>query len=236
VENLVWVGGLDGLGLTRRELLWQTGLWLGPDEERTRAYGRADDPQLPFRMEDPDALRTFGELDDQSRMVAEYRMLRFSTELHPLGLVRDRLPPETISSDRLSELSQGAIVTLAGIVNARQRPQTAKGYVFILIEDEFGHINVIVKPKIYEMYRSVVRMEPFLKVRGRLQKDGATLNVIALDVEALRTAGGMQAIGATSPDSAADPKNGRDPSHQATDPFSYLTALRQSPPDVKNFG
>jgi error-prone DNA polymerase len=221
VENLIWVGGLDGLGLTRRELLWQTGLWLGPDEERTRAYGRADDPQLPIALDDPDAGRAFGELDDRGRMVAEYRMLRFSTALHPLGLVRDRLPPETTSSDRLPGLPQGAIVILAGIVIARQRPQTAKGYVFVLIEDEFGHINVIVKPKIYEKCRSAVRMEPFLKIRGRLQRDGATLNVIALKVEALRT-------------NPAEEKRG--PPHHATDPFAYLTALRQSPPDVKSFG
>ncbi len=189
VENLIWVGGLNGLGLTRRELLWQTGLWLGPDEERTRARGRSDDPQIPIAIPDPDADRPFGELRDTDRMVAEYRMLRFSTDLHPLYLVRDRLAPGTISSERLADLPQGTIVTLAGVVIARQRPQTAKGYVFILMEDEFGHINTIVKAKVYEKCRAAVRMEPFLSVKGRLQRDGAVLNVIALEVTALEMHG-----------------------------------------------
>jgi hypothetical protein len=119
-------------------------------------------------------------------MVAEYRMLRFSASLHPLALVRDQLPSNTISSSQLKDLPNGSTVRLAGIVVARQRPQTAKGYVFVLFEDEFGHVNVIVKPPIYQRNRSTIRMEPFVTVRGRLQKDGETLNVIAHEVEALR--------------------------------------------------
>jgi hypothetical protein len=58
------------------------------------------------------------------------------------------------------------------------------------MEDEHGPINVIVKPDVYKRDRSAVRMEPFLVVRGRLQKDGATLNVIAHEVEALRVGRG----------------------------------------------
>ena len=209
VENLIWVGGLDALGLSRRELLWQTGLWLGPDEERTRARGRADDPQLELTAVHGDIGGASGErragsgaagpafrpLDDRDRLVAEYRMLRFSTELHPLGLVRDRMPEGVLTSDRLSQLESGSTVRLAGIVVARQRPQTAKGYIFVLIEDEFGHINVIVKPDVYERCRAAVRMEPFLLVRGRLQKDGATVNIIAWEVQALRTEGNEGAGG-----------------------------------------
>ncbi|MSR22721.1 MAG: hypothetical protein EXR92_04130 [Gemmatimonadetes bacterium] len=224
----------SGLGLTRRELLWQTGLWLGPDEERTLAEGRSDDPQLPIEVEDPDATRPFGELHDRDRMVAEYRMLRFSTDLHPLALVRDRLPPGTISSERLVDLPQGAIVTLAGVVIARQRPQTAKGYVFILLEDEFGHINAIVKPDVYERCRTAVRMEPFLTVRGRLQRDGSVLNVIALDVAALEMNG--------KPGTAREVLHPKEERHsyertqRTVESFAYLTALRQSPPDVKSSG
>ncbi len=78
---------------------------------------------------------------------------------------------------------------VAGLVTTRQRPGTAKGYVFVLMEDEHGPINVIVKPDVYKRDRTAVRMEPFLAVRGRLQKDGATINVIAHEVEALRVPG-----------------------------------------------
>ena len=218
IENLIWVGGLDALGLTRRELLWQTGLWLGPDEERARAQGRSDDPQLSIVLGNSDTDRSFQGLDDRNRIVAEYRMLGFSTDLHPLSLVRDQLPPSTLSSNRLLQLPEGSRVTLAGIVIARQRPQTAKGYVFILIEDEHGHINVIIKPKVYDQYRDFVRMEPFLVVQGNLRKDGATLNVIAEDIQALRPERG----GSHSPS-------------EQSDSFSYLSSLRESPPGVKSF-
>jgi len=75
---------------------------------------------------------------------------------------------------------------------ARQRPQTAKGYVFVLFEDEDGPINVIVKPDIYKRDRTTIRMEPFVSVRGRLQKDGETINVIAFEVRSLRLGGGTR--------------------------------------------
>ncbi|HSR42379.1 MAG TPA: DNA polymerase III subunit alpha, partial [Longimicrobiales bacterium] len=191
VENLAWVGGFDGFGLTRRELLWQVGLWLGPEAaEERRSGGRDDHPQTELPLVDPYEDLAFGDLDEADRMVAEYRMLRFSAALHPLSLLRGRLPPDTVTSDRFSDLPQHATVRVAGIVTARQRPATAKGYVFVLMEDEAGPINVIVKPEIYERDRSAVRLEPFVLVRGRLQKDGETMNVVAFEVEALRFEGG----------------------------------------------
>lgn len=189
VENLIWVGGFEDFGLTRRELLWQAGLWLGPESDDQRTGGRDDHAQMEMALEDPYADLAFPDLDATDRMVAEYRMLRFSAELHPLSLLTDQMPAGTVGSDRLPHLRQGATVQVAGLVTARQRPGTAKGYVFVLMEDEHGPINVIVKPDIYQKARSVVRMEPFLAVRGRLQKDGASLNVIAYDVTALRVPG-----------------------------------------------
>ncbi len=232
IENLVWVGGFEGLGLTRRELLWQTGLWLGPESDARRAGGRDDHPQRELPLDEPYAGLAFGDLDDADRMVAEYRMLRFSTRLHPLSVLRDRLPPDTVSSSRFPDLPQRATVRVAGLVTARQRPSTAKGYVFVLMEDEDGAINVIVKPDVYAKHRSVIRMEPFLTVRGRLQKDGATMNVIAFEVDAVRADRG--------PDPSvlhpALPETleywGRD----GANPYRYLTALRQSPPGVKSWG
>jgi len=190
IENLIWVGGFDDFGLTRRELLWQAGLWLGPETDQERTGGRDDHAQIQMELADPYADIPFDDMVAEERMVAEYRMLRFSASLHPLALIRDQLPPSTVSSGRLKELPNGSTVQLAGIVVARQRPQTAKGYVFILFEDEDGPINVIVKPKIYQRDRSTIRMEPFVAVRGRLQKDGETVNVIAYEVTALRLAKG----------------------------------------------
>ncbi|MGD2123041.1 MAG: DNA polymerase III subunit alpha [Gemmatimonadota bacterium] len=191
IENLIWVGGFDHFGLTRRELLWQAGLWLGPETDPERTGGRDDHAQVEMELADPYADLSFAAMHAEEQMVAEYRMLRFSASLHPLALIRDQLPAGTIASGRLKELPNGATVQLAGIVVARQRPQTAKGYVFVLFEDEDGPINVIVKPKIYQRDRSTIRMEPFVAVKGRLQKDGETINVIAYGVSALRLGGGV---------------------------------------------
>ncbi len=189
IENLIWVGGFGSLGLTRRELLWQTGLWLGPETDNERSGGRDDHAQTELALDDPYAAIRFPDLEAHDQMVAEYRMLRFSADLHPLSLLQNALPAGTVTSDQLPDLQQGSTVRVAGLVTTRQRPGTAKGYVFVLMEDEHGPINVIVKPDVYKRDRSAVRMEPFLAVRGRLQKDGATLNVIAHEIQALRVPG-----------------------------------------------
>ncbi len=240
IENLIWVGGLDDFGLSRRELLWQTGLWLGPDEERGKGpgepagRGRAEDPQLRLGLVEADADRRFASLDDRGQLVAEYRMLRFSTRLHPIALVRDRLAPGLTSADGLTTVTQGCTVQVAGIVVARQKPHTAKGYIFILLEDEFGHINVIVKPDVYEKFRPAVRMEPFLQVRGRLQRDGATLNVIAFHLEALRIPDRELPLPGTQeywPDPQRMEKKAETLSY-----LTFLTEVRENPPGTKSWG
>lgn len=232
VENLVWVGAFDRAGLTRRELLWQVGLWLGPESDARRTGGRDDHPQQELPLGDPYAGLPFADLDDADRLVAEYRMLRFSTRLHPLSLLRDRLPSDTVGSDRFTDLPNRSMVRVAGLVTARQRPSTAKGYVFVLMEDEYGAINVILKPDIYDRHRTEVRLEPFLVVRGRLQKDGATMNVIATEVDAVRAAD--PALQPALPDTLeywGEHRNKNDNSG-----FDYLTALRQNPPGTKSWG
>ena len=153
-------------------------------------------------------------------------------------MLRDELPTETVTGDRFSDLPNHSTVTVAGIVVARQRPATAHGYVFILMEDESGPINVIVKPKIYEKCRTTVRMEPFLVVRGRLQKDGLTTNVIAHTVKAVRVREVMQpeALHPVHPALLGTLESWAEPERSPRAPFRYLTALRQSPPGIKNFG
>jgi len=263
IENLIWVGGFGDFGLTRRELLWQAGLWLGPETDADRSGGREDHAQTEMALDDPYASFSFPDLEAHDQMIAEYRMLRFSAELHPLSLLHDALPAGTVTSDRLPDLEQGSTVQVAGLVTTRQRPGTAKGYVFVLMEDEHGPINVIVKPDIYQRDRSAVRMEPFLAVRGRLQKDGETLNVIAHEVQALRVPGTpirrrglarsytsadrsrpaavavretatVESFEASLPDAL---EHWSDPDDQpVANPYRYLTALRQSPPGIKSFG
>ena len=92
-------------------------------------------------------------------------------------------PYESPDLDRLEEDSE---IQVAGLVVARQRPETAKGYSFILLEDEAGMINAIVRPDIYDRDRIAIRTEPYLWILGKLAKDDGTVNVITEEVRPLR--------------------------------------------------
>jgi error-prone DNA polymerase len=198
IEALVWVGGCDGFGLTRRELLWQVGLWLPPKADQSGdGRGRR---QLELPLDHPHEHLRFGGLAAHERMLAEYTTLGFASG-HPLTLVRDALPPGIVASDKLKTREDGAQIEVAGLVVARQRPETAKGFVFVLLEDEAGMSNVIVRPDVYDRYRAAVRGEPFLWVHGTLAKDDGTVNVIAEEVEGLQCGTFLKTMRRVAPDS-----------------------------------
>src|SRR5881398_3587418 len=184
IEHLVWVGGCDAFGLTRRELLWQVGLWLPPEAEQGgEARGRR---QLELALDHPFERLRFGGLAADERLLAEYAVLGFAASGHPLALLCDVLPPGVVQSDALPRLEHGARVEVAGLVVARQRPETAKGFVFVLVEDVAGMVNVIVRPDVYREHRTAIRGEPLLWVRGKLAKDDGTVNVIAEEARGLK--------------------------------------------------
>ncbi len=199
IEALVWVGGCDGFGLTRRELLWQVGLWLPPKAEQSGdGRGRR---QLELALDHPHEHLRFGGLAAHERLLAEYATLGFSAGGHPLSLVREALPPGIVPSDKLATQEHGAAIEVAGLVVARQRPETAKGFVFVLLEDEAGMSNVIVRPDVYERCRAAVRGEPFLWVHGTLAKDDGTVNVLAEEVEGLQCGAFLKTMRRVAPDS-----------------------------------
>ena len=131
-------------------------------------------------------------------------------------------PPKIVRSAALQDLEHDTEIDVAGLVVARQRPHTAKGTVFVLLEDETGMINVIVRPTIYERDRMAVRGEPVLWVTGRLAKDDGAFNVIAEELRPLNVSLG-------APD--LRPDDGPRPS-----PYKFLKALRQHPPGIKSWG
>jgi len=227
IEHLVWVGGCDGFGLTRRELLWQVGLWLPPETEHgVDARGRR---QLELAINHPHEGLRFGGLEAAERLLAEYAVLGFAASGHPLSLLRGALPPGVVQSDALPRLGAGAWVEVAGLVVARQRPETAKGFIFVLLEDEAGMVNVIVRPDVYERHRTAVRGEPLLWVRGKLAKDDGTVNVLAEEAAGLKC--GMRNVecGIEGP---PDDSAFRTP-HSA---FDFLKSMRRVAPESKDWG
>ena len=91
-----------------------------------------------------------------------------------MAALRPRLGiPMLSTSAQLERMPHGCLVNIAGLVIARQRPGTAKGIVFLLFEDEWGTVNLIVPPDVYERQRRFVRTEPLLLARGRLERPAA---------------------------------------------------------------
>src|SRR5213594_3407087 len=229
IEHLVWVGGCDGFGLTRRELLWQVGLWLPPEAERGGdARGRR---QLELALNHPHEGLRFGGLEAAERLLAEYDVLGFAASGHPLSLLRGALPPGVVQSDALPRLEHGAWVEVAGLVVARQRPETAKGFIFVLLEDEAGMVNVIVRPDVYERHRAAIRGEPLLWVRGRLAKDDGTVNVIAEEARGLQINCGLRnaECGIEEPPVESAIRN---PQSEMT----FLKSMRRVAPESKDWG
>jgi error-prone DNA polymerase len=181
-EALVASGACDTLGASRRELLWELGLV--PRAQTVPGSG-GEEHQLALAL-DPTAETP--KLPDQTpweRMLADYRRTSLSVGVHPLELLRPHLPKAVLSSEELRGSPNRSQVVVAGMTVARQRPATANGVVFMLLEDEHGQMNLIVPPQVYDRFRAVVRSEPLVLARGRFEKVGENRNVLVRELETL---------------------------------------------------
>ncbi len=157
----------------RRIALWQLGV-------ATPGRKVPGGTQLALPLDLPGAPE-LAALSAWEAMLADYGTTGMTTRTHPLALLRERLPADAATSRDLETLAHGTRVRAGGMVVARQRPGTASGIVFILLEDEFGTINLIVPPPIYERHRLIVRTEPLMLVEGKLERfaaAGGTMNVL----------------------------------------------------------
>jgi error-prone DNA polymerase len=109
----------------------------------------------------------------------DYFSVGISVSGHPMEHMREKLRARgAIDSRDLDTIRDGKSIVIAGLVTIRQQPQSANGTVFLLMEDEFGFINVIVSKKLVEEYSEVVRFSTFVVVEGRFERDGGVKNVI----------------------------------------------------------
>ncbi len=194
LEAIVASGACEEWG-SRRELLWRCGIT--PRDENLGGGARQLALPLEATSEEP-GLRP---QTDWERMLADYRHTSLSVGLHPLGLLRAHLPEGCVSSEELSSVPHGATISLAGMAVARQRPATAKGVVFMLLEDEHGQMNLIVPPPVYEQHRALIRGEPLLLAHGSFERVGRNENLVVSAVESLgplarRVAGEAELLGA----------------------------------------
>ena len=176
LEKLARADAFASMGMPRRDALWAI-----KPLRRTMSplplFAAAGAAELG---EEPDVLlprMTVGE-----EVVEDYANLRLTLRSHPLRLLRHRLR-QTTSSGRLVDTKDGAKLSVAGLVLVRQRPGTAKGVIFVTLEDETGVANIIVWPKVLEEHRRVVLTARLMRVTGTLQREGIVTHLIADKIE-----------------------------------------------------
>ena len=151
-----------------------------------------------------------------AQVVEDYRTLRLSLHAHPLSFLRERLAArDALPAAMLARASDGDRAATAGLVLVRQRPGSARGVIFMTLEDESGVVNVVVWPNILERYRRAILGGRLVLVRGRVQRAGEIVHLVAAHLEDLthwldlltpEDAGGGRRL-ATSP--ARHPRNQR---------------------------
>jgi error-prone DNA polymerase len=179
VRNLVMVGAFDGLGRPRRELLWG---WQERWHGRGLRRGIQEQSELKLKAVAP----SLPELDDFDLNQLEYRISDLSTGHHLIHFCRERLGElGALQSNQLPNIPNGRKVRVAGLVITRQAPSTAKKIRFFTLEDEFGQVNVTIKPDVYDRYRQVANRQPILVIDGVMQRQDGVWSVLATHIEAL---------------------------------------------------
>ena len=174
---LAKIGALNSLGevVHRRDALWQV-----------EYAGRSAGPLLNELQESHDlpgqesASSPLLQMTIEERLVADFSGTGVTVGKHPMAFHRAQLKPQGIlAACELARLTNGRAVRIAGCVIARQRPGTAKGFVFLSIEDETGIANAIITPAVYEQFKQIVVYEKFLLIEGELQNQENVISVKA---------------------------------------------------------
>jgi error-prone DNA polymerase len=185
VENLIRAGAMDslpGLSGPGAESLCPQGGSADPDRNRRDllwALGSLSYQEEGLNIEVPIEPVTLPDLDYAERLAWEYELLGMAPGDHVMNLYRGSLRAQGVLTSReIQARRDGETVRVAGLGVVRQRPPTAKGHLFITLEDEEGLINLIVRPQVYDQYRDTLRNTPLLWVEGRLQREGEAVSVL----------------------------------------------------------
>lgn len=170
VEALILAGGLDAWG-ERRQLLWQA----------RQLVGRAHTLPLPLAPAPP-----LPDLTPAAAQAWEQQATGLTTGPHALALYRAQLAARGLLDSRQAQAAgAGARVTMAGVLVVHQSPPTAKGFHFLTLEDEWGLVDVILRPALYARYRRLLHTTRWLLVTGHVQREGAAVNLLATRLASL---------------------------------------------------
>ena len=178
LRTLAELGALNCFSKHRRAAMWNVEEPLHDDLVGTlrcgvRSAQRADPTQSPLLP-----------MTVQERVTADYRTMNLTAGPHPMKLLRDRLPNIWRAID-LPKAKHGSTIQIAGNVICRQRPGTAKGFVFVSLEDETGVSNAIVDPDLFERFRLLITEEDFLVIGGEVQNSENTVLIKTREIKPL---------------------------------------------------
>jgi error-prone DNA polymerase len=175
VEALATAGAFDGFGATRRDALWGAG-----------AAAAARPGQLELTTFDESATHELPAMTDAEELLADMWATGITPDRYPTALIRDRLDAlGIVAAADLRKLADRTWVTVGGVVTHRQRPSTAHGVTFINLEDETGMVNIVCHARVWDRHRRVARQSGGLLIRGRIEKTGDVINVVAERIEQL---------------------------------------------------
>jgi len=173
LRTLAQIGALNGLADHRRNALWNVEKTERTEDLFSNCAPDREKPVSPLQR-----------MNRTERVEADYAGMRLTTGAHPMALLRPRLPDIWRASD-LPRAPHGRMIRIAGNVICRQRPGTAKGFVFISLEDETGISNAIVTPALFEKSRLTITQESFLLIEGIVQNSENVIIIRAQKVQAL---------------------------------------------------
>jgi error-prone DNA polymerase len=174
LESLATAGAFAAFGVDRRSGLWAAG-----------ALRDAKPATLPGVVTGIEAPRLPG-MNEVEETAADLWATGMAPGRHPTEFVREELAARgVVTASALREIEARRVVEVAGVVTHRQQPETAKGTIFLNLEDETGLINVICPAGVWKRYRKVARVAPALRVRGLLERHQGVINVLAQRIEAL---------------------------------------------------
>jgi len=185
LENLAIAGAFSPWYASRREAMWAL---RGLDEREARgelgAIMDVDEPHVEFKTPAPRRLAAFD---------------LWSTGVTPSGQVMEHFRSfldarHVVPAAQLAKLPRNSACRVGGLVITRQRPGTAKGFVFLTLEDETGIVNVIVRPDVYETYRRPIRSSSTLIIDGTLQKESGCVDVLAKKIQSFDDEGVTQTL------------------------------------------
>ena len=208
LEKLADADAFAGFGLDRRQALWRVrGLGEAPLPLFAAADAQAREPEVALRP-----------MTEGREVVEDYRAVQLSLRAHPVAFLRPELDRRGITRcGDLARTRDGKAVEVAGVVLIRQRPGSAKGVLFITIEDETGVANAILWPDRFEAQRRIVMSSAMLSIRGVVQREGDVIHLVTARMEdltpLLHSVGAMDFPHRTSPADGAktagpDPRDG----------------------------